>query len=87
MIKELKYLFFILIICFFFFFTLKYYFSDSNKKKSYRSLKETDYKIINFSKNLMILNSDTDNVTEYVQQNKKKNKKNFNFWKLTDTND
>ena len=35
----------------------------------------------------MILNSDTDNVTEYVQQNKKKNKKNFNFWKLTDTND
>ena len=87
MLKELKYLLFLIVIVLFFFLSFKYYFSNENKKNSYRSLKETDYKIINFSKNLMILNSDTDNVTEYVQQNKKKNKKNFNFWKLTDTND
>ena len=59
MIKELKYLFFILIISLFIFLTLKYYFSDNNKKNSYRSYKQLDEKIINYSKNVILLENDT----------------------------
>ena len=38
-------------------------------------------KIDNYSSKLPILESDTDNIVEYVKQNTKKKKK-FNFWKL-----
>ena len=87
MIKELKYLLFILCILLFFFFSFKYYFSDTNKKKSYRSLKQIDKKISNFSKDLIMLNNDTDNVVVYVEKTIDKNKKNYNFWKLINTNE
>ena len=82
MIKELKYLFYLIIIFFFFFFTARYYFSDENKKKSYRSYKNNDEKIKLYSKNLPVLENDTQNVIEYVKQTNKKKKKKFNFWKL-----
>ena len=82
MFKEIKYLIFIIIISLFFFFTGKYYFSDENVKKSYRSYKNINEKIKVYSKNLPILDNDTQDIIEYVKQtNKKKNKK-FNFWKL-----
>jgi len=87
MIKELKYLFFILIISLFLFFTLKYYFSDTNKKNSYRSLKKIDLKIKTFSKKLIILKNDTNNIVEYVEKTSDKNKKNYNFWKLINNNE
>ena len=87
MIKELKYLFFILIISLFIFLTLKYYFSDNNKKNSYRSLKYMDIKIIEFSQDLILLDNDTDNTVEYVEKIIDKNKKNYNFWKLINTNE
>jgi|TARA_B100000795_G_scaffold248231_1_gene215002 predicted negative regulator of RcsB-dependent stress response len=87
MIKELKYLFFILIISLFIFLTLKYYFSDNNKKNSYRSLKYMDIKIIKFSQDLILLDNDTDNTVEYVEKIIDKNKKNYNFWKLINTNE
>jgi|TARA_B110000238_G_scaffold187814_1_gene218252 hypothetical protein len=87
MIKELKNLLFIFIILLFIFLTLKYYFSDTNKKNSYRSLKLIDDKIINFSQNLTLLNSDTVNVVEYVEKTIDKNKKNYNFWKLIKNNE
>ena len=81
MLKEIKYLIFTIIIFLFLFFTGKYYFSDEYKKKSYRSLNNINNKIDNYSSKLPILESDTDNIVEYVKQNTKKKEK-FNFWKL-----
>ena len=82
MLKEIKYLIFIIIIGLFLFFTGKYYFSDENIKKSYRSYKNIDEKIKIYSKNLPILENDTQDIIEYVKQTNKINKKKFNFWKL-----
>ena len=82
MLKELKYLLFILIITIFLFLTAKYYFSDENKKKSYRSHKEINLKIDDFSKKLILLESDTQDIVMYVEKTINKNKKNYNFWKL-----
>ena len=82
MLKEIKYLFFIVIITLFLFFTGKYYFSNENIKNSYRSYKNIDQKIKDYSKNLPLLKNDTENIIEYVKQTEKKKKKKFNFWKL-----
>jgi hypothetical protein len=82
MLKEIKYLIFIIIISLFLFFTGKYYFSDENIKKSYRAYKNIDEKIKVYSKDLPILENDTQNIIEYVKQTNKKKKKKFNFWKL-----
>ena len=82
MLKEIKYLIFIVIISLFIFFTGKYYFSNENIKNSYRSYKNIDQKIKDYSKNLPLLKSDTENIIEYVKQTDKKKKKKFNFWKL-----
>ena len=82
MLKEIKYLFFIIIITLFLFFTGKYYFSNENIKNSYRSYKNIDQKIKDYSKNLPLLKNDTENIIEYVKQTDKKKKKKFNFWKL-----
>jgi transcriptional antiterminator len=82
MLKEVKYLFFIIVIIIFIYFTGTYYFSDENIKNSYRSLKNNDQKIKIFSKNLPVLENDTQDIIEYVDQTNKKKKKKFNFWKL-----
>ena len=82
MLKEIKYLIFIVIIALFVFFTGKYYFSNENIKNSYRSYKNIDQKIKDYSKNLPLLKNDTENIIEYVKQTDKKKKKKFNFWKL-----
>ena len=82
MLKEIKYLIFIVIIALFLFFTGKYYFSNENIKNSYRSYKNIDQKIKDYSKNLPLLKNDTENIIEYVKQTDKKKKKKFNFWKL-----
>ncbi len=87
MLKEIKYLIFIFIICLFLLFTLKYYFSDANKKNSYRSLTNIGQKIEVFSKKLPILEDDTKNIIEYVEQTNNKKKKKFNFWKLLESNE
>jgi len=87
MIKELKFFFYILVIFLYIFLSLKYYFSDSNKKNYYRSIKQMDKIIIQFSQNLILLTNDTDNVAEYVKKTIEKNKKNYHFWKLKDNND
>ena len=84
MLKEIKYLIFIIIIGLFIFFTGRYYFSDDHKKKSYRSYKDNNEKILIYCKNLPILKSDTNNVIEYIKQTNNKKKKKFNFWKLLD---
>jgi hypothetical protein len=87
MIKELKFFFYILVIILTFFLTLNYYFSDDNRKKSYRSLKKIDEIIIKYSKNLILLNNDTNEIVEYVEKSADKDKKNYNFWKLITNND
>ena len=87
MLKELKYLLYLLTIFLFFFLSLKYYFSNNNKKNSYRSHKQIDEKIINYSENVIILKSDTTDIVEYVEKTIDKNKKNYNFWKLININD
>ena len=87
MLKELRYLFYIFIIFLFIFLSLKFYFSDDNKKKSYRSFKQIDEITIKYSKNLILLNNDTNEIVEYVKKNTDKDKKNYNFWKLITNND
>ena len=82
MLKEIKYLIFIIVILVFIFFTGRYYFSDEYLKKSYRSYKNNDQKIKVYSKNLPVLENDTQNIIEYVKQTNKDKKKKFNFWKL-----
>ncbi len=86
MFKEIKYLIFIFIICLFLFLISRYYFSDANKKNSYRSLKNIDEKINTYVEKLPILEDDTKNIIEYVEQSNNKKKK-FNFWKLLETNE
>ena len=72
MLKEIKYLIFLLFIIFFIFFTGKYYFSDDNKKNSYRSFNNINDRIEIYSKNLPIIDNDTDNIIEYVKNTKSK---------------
>ena len=82
MYKEVKYFIFILLIILFLFLTAKYYFSDTNKKNSYRSLNTIDEKINTFVEKLPVLEDDTRDIIEYVEQSNSKKKKKFNFWKL-----
>ncbi len=87
MLKEFKYVFFICVICLFIFFTIRYYVSDDNKKKSFRSLSNIEKKINIYAEKLPILENDTNNIIEYVEQSNDKKKKKFNFWKLLDNNE
>ena len=87
MIKELKYFLYVITIISFIFFILNYYFSDENKKNSYRSTKVFDSKIIKYSKTLQSLESDTENIAEYVENNFNKDKKKYKFWELIIDND
>ena len=87
MLKELKYLLYLFVILLFFFLSLKYYFSDDNKKNSYRSYKQVNKKIVNYSQNIILLKSDTIDIVEYVEKTIDKNKKNYNFWKLINNNE
>ena len=82
MLKELKYLLHLLTIFIFFFILLKFYLSDSYEKKLYRSLNNYDEVIIKYSKNLPLLENDTQNLIEYVDNNTDKSKKKYKFWKL-----
>ena len=87
MLKELKYLLFLVVISLIFFLSLKYYFSDNNKKNSYRSYKQVDNKIVDYSQNIILLRNNTIDIVEYVEKTIDKNKKNYNFWKLIYNNE
>ena len=87
MLKEIKYLIFVFIICLFVFLTGRYYYSDVNKKNSYRSLKTINEKIDIYAEKLPILENDTKNIIEYVEQSNNTKKKKFNFWKLLETDE
>ena len=87
MLKEIKYLVFIFMICIFLILTGKYYFSDINKKNSYLSISNIEKKIDLYSEKLPILENDTKDIIEYVEQSNNKKKKKFNFWKLLESNE
>ena len=87
MFKEIKYLIFISIICLFIFLISRYYFSDTNKKNSYRSLNNISEKIDIYAEKLPVLEDDTKNIIEYVEQSNNKKKKKFNFWKLLESDE
>ena len=77
MVKEIKFLLYITVITLFFFFTIKYYLSDQFKKKVYRTHNNYELTINEYSNNLKILNSDTDNIIEYVDNKNNKLKKKY----------
>jgi len=87
MIKEIKYLLFIIVIFAFLFFTTKYYISDKNKKNSYRSLTNINNKINLYAEKLPILENNTKNIIEYINETETKKKKKYYFWELLDKND
>ena len=87
MLKEIKNLIFIFIICLFLFLIGRYYFSDMNKKNSNRSFGSIEEKINIYAEKLPILENDTKNIIEYVEQSNNKKKKKFNFWKLLENNE
>ena len=84
--KELKYFLYVVTVLGFLIFSGSYYFSDENKKNSYRSTKLYENKIINYNKNLIILESDTNEIIEYTANTLNKDKKKYKFWELL-TND
>ena len=84
MIKEIRYLIFTIIIIVSIFFIGKHYFYDTYKKKSYRFLNNIDNTLEIYSKNLPILENDTDNIIEFVKDTKTKKKKKYFFWELID---
>ncbi len=87
MLKEIKYFIFIFIIFLFLFLTVKYYFSDNNKKKSYRAFNNINEKINIYADKLPVLEDDTKDIIDYVEQSDKKKKKKFNFWKLLESDE
>ena len=87
MLKEFKNFIYFFSIIFFAFFTIKYYFSDQNEKKLYRTLNNFDQKIEKLAEKLPILEDDTRNIIEYVEQKNTQKKKKFNFWKLLEFDD
>ena len=87
MIKELKYFLYTITIIGFIFFILNYYFSNENKKNSYRLTKIFDTKIVKYRKTLQSLESDTENIVEYVENTFNKDKKKYKFWELIIDND
>ena len=80
--KELKYFLYVVTILGFIIFVVTYYFSDKNKKNSYRSTKLYDNKIIEYNDDLIVLENDTENIIEYVENNLNINKKKYKFWEL-----
>ena len=87
MIKELKIVFFILLILFFLIFTGRFYFSDENKKNTFRSINNINSKINTFSKNLIVLKNDTNDIIEYIENEKNNDEKNYYFLELLRNND
>ena len=80
--KELKYFLYVATILGFIIFVVTYYFSDKNKKNSYRSTKLYDNKIIEYNDDLIVLENDTENIIEYVENNLNIDKKKYKFWEL-----
>ena len=86
MLKEIKHISFFLIISLFFFVTFKYYISDKHEKKYFRSINNLEEIINEKKKNLILLESNTENIKLFIDENKNQKKK-FNFWNLLKNED
>ena len=84
MIKEIKYFIYLLIIILFFFLSIKYYISSDFEKKFYRTINNQKEIINKYSNDLVVLQNDTNNIIEYIDNDKNKSEKSFEFWKLLD---
>ena len=87
MIKEFKIVFFILVIIIFLIFTGVFYFSDKNKKNTFKSINNINSKISTFSKNLIVLKNDTNDIIEHIENEKNNDKKKYYFLELLKNND
>ena len=87
MIKELKIVFFILVIIIFLIFTGRFYFSDKNKKNTFKSINNINSKISIFSKNLIVLRSDTNDIIEHIENENNHDKQKYYFLELLKNND
>ena len=89
MFKEIKLAFYIISISLFLFLTTKYYFSDANIKNYFRKINTIDQSIKIIGEKLIVLESDTENIIQDVDNNNDTNKKNknFSFWELLNNND
>ena len=89
MFKEIKLAFYIITISLFLFLTSKYYFSDTNIKNYFRKINTIDQSIKIIGEKLIVLESDTENIIQDVDNNNDTNKKNknFSFWELLNNND
>ena len=87
MIKEFKIVFFILVIIIFLIFTGGFYFSDKNKKNTFKSINNINSKINTFSKNLIVLKNDTNDIIERIENEKNNDKKKYYFLELLKNDD
>jgi len=89
MFKEIKLAFYIITISLFLFLTSKNYFSDANIKNYFRKINTIDESIKNIGEKITVLESDTENIIQDVDNNNDTNKKNknFSFWELLNNND
>lgn len=81
--KELKYFLFILLPLIVFGVVINFYFSDQNKKNFFRYHITIDKRVEMYKNDLEVLENDTKNIIEYIEENDD-NKKEFSFWKLLD---
>ena len=84
MIKEIKYIFYALVVFLFLFFTIKYYLSDDYEKKFYKTINKYEDSINSYANKLTTLENNTNNVIEYIDNNKNDSEKKYQFWKLLD---
>ncbi len=85
--KELKYFFYVFTILGFLIFIGTYYFSDKNKKNSYRATELYNNKMTKYNDDLTTLESNTENIIEYTENNLNKKKNKYNFWELLKKNE
>ena len=82
MIKEIKLLLYTITIVLFFFLTIKYYMSEQFQKKVYRTHNDHIKNINRYLNDLKIIDSNTDDIIIYVDNDKNNSKKKYQFWKL-----
>jgi len=82
MYNRIKYIFLISFFLVFILFISNYYFSEKNILLVNKSRLSYDTLSKNKNINLPILKNDTNDIIEYVEYQKDKNKKKYHFWEL-----
>ena len=82
MIKEIKYLFFVFVIFFSLLFILKYYFSEENKIITNKVVNQVKTNVKFNEDKLILLENDSENIIEYVDNKVENYENEFKFWEL-----